>query len=66
MTHQPKGGQCTACRHALEDCSHLPFNQMPPMSKHKGVVIVRCTEYARKTGEQDGRYSRFTAELAAR
>lgn len=45
MTHQPKGGMCMACRHTFDDCSHLPFSTMPAMSKSKGRVIVRCTEF---------------------
>jgi len=45
MTYQPKGGMCAACRHRLEDCSKLPFNTMPIMSKSDGVAVVRCTEF---------------------
>lgn len=45
MTHQPKGSMCMSCRHAFDDCSHLPFSTMPAMSKSKGRIIVRCTEF---------------------
>ena len=45
MTHYPKGTMCMACRHAIADCGHLPFSTMPPMSKCKRRVIVRCTEF---------------------
>lgn len=45
MTHQPKGSMCMACPKLLDDCSHLPFSTMPAMSKSKGRIIVRCTEF---------------------
>lgn len=45
MTHYPKGSMCMACRHAIKDCSHLPFPTMPALSKCKHKVIVRCTEF---------------------
>lgn len=45
MIHQPKGSLCMACRHTFDNCSHLPFSTMPAMSKSKGRVIVRCTEF---------------------
>ncbi len=47
MTHQPKGSMCMACQYALADCARLPFSTMPPMSKHKDRIIVRCTEFER-------------------
>ncbi|QHD50012.1 hypothetical protein CTT34_10075 [Vreelandella aquamarina] len=54
MTHQPKGSLCMACRHTFDDCSRLPFSTMPAMSKSKGRVIVRCTEFehARPTSQR--------------
>ena len=45
MIHQPKGGMCMSCRHTFDNCSHLPFSTMPAMSKSKGRIIVRCTEF---------------------
>ena len=45
MTHQPKASMCMTCTKLLDDCSHLPFSTMPAMSKSKGRVIVRCTEF---------------------
>lgn len=45
MTYQPRGSMCMACRHTFDNCSHLPFSTMPPMSKSKRRVIVRCTEF---------------------
>lgn len=67
MTHQPRGSMCMACRHTFDDCSRLPFAKMPPMSRHDGAVIVRCTEFehARSIGDHDGRYHSVTAELAS-
>jgi hypothetical protein len=67
MTHQPKGSMCMSCRHAFDDCSHLPFSTMPAISKSKGRIIVRCTEFehARSIGDHDGRHHRVTAVLAS-
>ena len=45
MTHQPKASLCIACTKLHDNCSHLPFSTMPAMSKSKGRVIVRCTEF---------------------
>lgn len=46
--HQPKGGMCCACVHALRDCSHLPFCTMPALASDARTVIVRCTEFQRR------------------
>jgi len=45
MTHQPKGGMCAACRHALRDCSSLPFSSMPVLQRDGKTTIVRCTQF---------------------
>ncbi|MBF57686.1 MAG: hypothetical protein CME80_08210 [Halomonas sp.] len=45
MTHYPKGSLCMACKHAIADCSHLPFSTMPILSKTDHHIIVRCTEF---------------------
>ncbi|WP_157731435.1 hypothetical protein [Azotobacter chroococcum] len=47
MTHQPKGGMCAACRHALSNCSALPFASMPELKRAGQTVIVRCTQFQR-------------------
>jgi len=54
VIHQPKGGMCMSCRHTFDNCSHLPFSTMPAMSKSKGRIIVRCTEFehARSTTQR--------------
>ena len=67
MTHQPKASLCMACTRLHDNCTHLPFSTMPAMSKSKGRVIVRCTEFehARSIGDHDGRYHSVTAELAS-
>lgn len=49
MTHQPKASMCMACTHLHASCAHLPFSNMPAMSKSKGQVIVRCTEFEHAT-----------------
>ncbi|TKD40309.1 hypothetical protein [Azotobacter chroococcum] len=48
VTHQPKGGMCAACRHALRDCSSLPFSSMPVLARDDQTVIVRCTQFQRR------------------
>lgn len=45
MNHQPKASICMACTRLHDNCSHLPFSTMPAMSKSKGRIIVRCTEF---------------------
>ncbi|SDI28929.1 hypothetical protein SAMN04487867_104115 [Vreelandella titanicae] len=34
-----------ACKHAIADCSHLPFSTMHILSKTDNHIIVRCTEF---------------------
>lgn len=51
MNYQPKGGMCTTCTRRDNDCSRLPFHEMPVMSKCAGTAIVRCTQYRRETQE---------------
>ena len=48
MIHQPKGGMCMTCQHAKRNCSHLPFADMPVISKRGIVAIVKCTEHTPK------------------
>ncbi|OHC12499.1 MAG: hypothetical protein A2002_04470 [Pseudomonadales bacterium GWC1_66_9] len=48
VTHQPKGGMCAACRHALSNCSALPFASMPGLDRVGQTVIVRCTQFQRR------------------
>lgn len=48
MTHQPKGGTCAACRHALRDCSSLPFSSIPILARDGQTTIVRCTDLQRR------------------
>lgn len=49
MIYQPKGSMCATCRHALRDCSALPFNAMPTEKRLNDVATsVICTEYERK------------------
>lgn len=49
MTHQPKGGMCTACAHRHSDCSALPFHAMPVIKQYQdGVKAVRCEQFKRK------------------
>ena len=49
LEYQPKGGMCGICVNRDDDCSHLPFKDMTPISKgdRDGVVIVRCNEFNR-------------------
>lgn len=35
MIHQPKGGVCTACIHALRKCNHLPFRPSGDYAKRQ-------------------------------
>lgn len=47
----PKGGMCASCTRTNEDCSALPFKDMPHLvvkqEEGERLVIVRCTEYQR-------------------
>lgn len=47
----PKGGMCASCAHQDEDCSALPFKDMPHLvvkqEEGESLVIVRCTEFER-------------------
>lgn len=45
MTYQPKASMCMSCAKLHDNCTHLPFSAMPPMSKSKGRIIVKCTEH---------------------
>lgn len=59
MSHQPKASMCMACTHLHENCARLPFSTMPAMSKSKGQVIVRCTEFQR-SDVTNGPHNRIT------
>lgn len=48
LQHQPKGGMCRTCEHALRKCNHLPFDTMPALARDAQTVIVRCTEFHRR------------------
>ena len=52
LEYQPKGGMCGICVDREADCSHLPFKDMPKISKgdSDGVVIVRCDHFKRGDG----------------
>lgn len=43
LTYQPKGGACMTCKHKDENCSTLPFAEMPVIAATAGVKIVKCT-----------------------
>lgn len=47
LNYHPKGGMCAVCFRLHMDCSHLPFEEMPKISKgdKDGTVIVKCTLY---------------------
>lgn len=46
ITYQPKGSMCAACSKCFDDCSGLPFSQMPVhASTMCGTKIVICTEF---------------------
>lgn len=47
MIHQPKGGMCSACRHAQRNCSALPFASMPILARDGHTIVVRCTQFQR-------------------
>lgn len=44
-THQPKGLMCLNCARVHYPCADLPFEQMPVISEHEGVKVVRCTHF---------------------
>lgn len=48
--YYPKGGRCSACANAHDDCSSLPFHTMPfhtmPVHRRDGAdVVVICSEF---------------------
>ncbi|WBA79599.1 hypothetical protein [Endozoicomonas sp. GU-1] len=45
--HTPKGGMCQFCAHVNNDCSKLPFEDMPKIGSHDNgqTIVVRCTDY---------------------
>ena len=55
MIHQPKGSMCAVCQHKYQDCSHLPFDTMNPISKSTDLerVIVKCTEFKKETEDHE-------------
>lgn len=52
MTHYPKGGRCAACAKRLDDCSALPFEQMPVHRRDGKDVTVICTQFVLATDER--------------
>lgn len=48
IKYQPKGSMCRACKNQLNNCSNLPFKEMPVASEKEDVVIVICTEFVRE------------------
>lgn len=52
MNHHPKGGRCGACAKRLDNCSHLPFHQMPVHRQDGADVVVICTQFVPATEER--------------
>ena len=50
--YHPKGEMCCGCEHGRNDCSSLPFVQMPPIKRDGDVVTVRCTSYLAKIAQE--------------
>ncbi len=49
VNFQPKGSQCTACKHRNGPCSHLPFHEMPVCNTlPDGTKVVICREFERR------------------
>lgn len=53
MECQPKGGMCRACEHWNYDCSNLDFESMPIMEIGLDEIIVKCTEFERKSMKEN-------------
>ena len=49
MKYIPKGGMCATCIHTDRNCMGLSFSKMPIISRTEDLIIVKCTEYERKT-----------------
>lgn len=47
MRAQPKGGMCATCVRKHEDCSGLPFKDMPVLFRTPWGNTVKCIEYQR-------------------
>lgn len=45
----PKGGRCSACRKRLDDCSGLPFEQMPIHRMDGCDAVVICSDFEQTT-----------------
>ncbi|MDH4566139.1 hypothetical protein E8E95_05560 [Pseudomonas sp. BN414] len=43
--YYPKGGRCSACQKAHDDCSDLPFHTMPVHRRDGADVVVICNEF---------------------
>ncbi|MCY1358646.1 hypothetical protein D9M69_451880 [compost metagenome] len=43
--YYPKGGRCSACQKAHDDCSALPFHTMPVHQRDGADVVVICNEF---------------------
>jgi len=51
--YQPKGGMCMTCAHRHDDCSHLPFRDMPVVKVYPdGTRAVRCLQHQRETRKE--------------
>lgn len=46
--YQPKGSMCMACAKRDDDCSKMPFHEMPRLDGDSETqIIVRCTQFRR-------------------
>lgn len=46
--YQPKGSMCMACQHKNDDCSKLPFHEMPRLEGDSDTgIVVRCVKFQR-------------------
>lgn len=48
MRAQPKGGMCATCVRKHEDCSGLPFKDMPVLFRTPWGNTVKCIEYQKE------------------
>lgn len=49
VMHQPKGSMCASCVRSNSDCSDLDFDLMPVLNRCQQVVVVRCTEWKKRS-----------------
>lgn len=57
LSYIPKGGMCATCVNRHSDCSHLPFNDYPPLHKGDtdGVVVVKCLAFNSETKNKESK-----------